>query len=70
MSLYVLDAVLWIFGIRGHIPQHGGFRAGRSESSFASTAGPLTRVLAASVVAVVFLSLVLWAAVWIAIKLL
>ena len=28
MSLYVLDAVLWIFGIRGHIPQHDDFRPG------------------------------------------
>jgi hypothetical protein len=70
MSLYVLDAVLWIFGIRGHISQHDGFYAGRSESWFAANVGRLMRVLAASVVAVVLPWLVLWAAVWFAIKLL
>lgn len=25
MSLYVLDAFIWILGIRGHIPQSGEF---------------------------------------------
>jgi hypothetical protein len=69
MSLFVLDAVLWIFGIRGHIPQDDGFPTGRSQSSAANT-GALMRVLAAVVTSVVFLSLVLWAAVWLAIKLL
>jgi hypothetical protein len=70
MSLYVLDAVLWIFGIRGHIPQNGDFGASRSESPFAANTSTLMRVLAAVVVSVVLLSLVLWAAVWLAIKLL
>jgi hypothetical protein len=74
MSLFVLDvvldAVLWIVGIRGHIPQHDGFPVGRSGSPFAANTGPLMRVLAAAVVAIVFLSLALWAAVWLAVKLL
>lgn len=70
MSLFMLDAVLWIFGIRGHIPQHDGFPDGRGGSSFAANVAPLMRVLAIAVVAVVFLSLVLWAAVWLAIKVL
>ena len=59
MSLFVLDAILWIFGIR----------AGRSES-FAANTGALMRVLAAVAMSVVFLSLVLWAAVWLSIRLL
>ena len=29
MSLYVLDAFIWILGIRGHIPQSGEFSHGR-----------------------------------------
>ena len=70
MSLFVLDAVLRIFGIRGHIPQNDGSPAGRSGSSFAANTSTLMRVLAATVVSIVFLSLVLWAAVWLAIKLL
>ena len=70
MTLFVLDAVLWIFGFRGHIPQNDGFRAGGSGSPFPANAGPLMRVLAAAVAAIAFFSLVLWAAVWLAIKLL
>jgi hypothetical protein len=70
MSLFMLDAVLWVFGIRGHIPQNDGFPDGGDGSSFAANTARLMRVLAAAVVSVVFLSLVLWAAVWLAIKLL
>jgi hypothetical protein len=70
MSLFVLNAVLWIFGIRGHIPHHDGFGAGRDESSFAASSSALMRVLAAAVIFVALLSLVLWVAVWLAIKLL
>ena len=68
MSLYVLDLVLFIFGIRGHIPQHDDSGAGPNRSSFASSTNRLMRILAAAVVAVLLLSLVLWAAVWLAIK--
>jgi hypothetical protein len=74
MNLFILDcilgAVLWVFGIRGHIPQLDGFPVGESGSSFALRTGALMRVLAAGVIAVGFLSLGLWAAVWLAIKLL
>jgi hypothetical protein len=70
MSLHVLDAVFWIFGIRGHIPQNGDFRAGRSESSLAAATGRVMRILAAFVVAFASLSLAVWAAVWLAIRLL
>jgi hypothetical protein len=70
MSLFLLDAVLWLFGIRGHIPQLDGFPAGRSGSSFAARTATLMRVLAVAVVSIGFLSLALWAAVWLALKLL
>jgi hypothetical protein len=70
MGLFMLDAVLWTFGIRGHVPQDDGFPDGRDGSSFAANTSKLMRILAAAVISVVFLSLVLWAAVWLAIKLL
>ena len=70
MGLYVLDAAIWILGIRGHIPQSGDFGPVRRESSFGTGHGALVRVLAAFVATVACLSLALWAAVWLAIKLL
>jgi hypothetical protein len=70
MNLYVLDAVVWIFGTRGHIPQHGDFPVGPNRPSLASNANRLMRFLAASVLAIALLSLVLWTAVWLALKLL
>jgi hypothetical protein len=70
MTLYVLDAVLWMSGIRGHIPQDGDFGAGRGgPSSAANSSRRLMRILAAIVVSVAFLSLAMWAAVWLAIRL-
>ena len=70
MSLFVLDAVIWILGIRGHIPQNGDFGPTPGESSFGARSNPLLRALAAFVVTVAVLSLVLWVAVWLTIKLL
>jgi hypothetical protein len=70
MSLLLLDVVLWVFGIRGHIPQHEGIQARRSGSSFAANTRTLMRILAIAVVSIGFLSLALWAAVWLAVKLL
>ncbi len=71
MSLFVLNVVLWALGIRGHIPRDDGpLPAGRSGSSLAGDTGALMRVLAVAVVAIGLLSLLLWAAVWLAIKVL
>jgi hypothetical protein len=70
MNLYVLEVVFWILGIRGHIPQNGNFGVGSERSSLTGSAGWMMRVLAAFIVAVLLLSLVLWVAVWLAIKLL
>jgi hypothetical protein len=66
MSAIILKVVLWIFGIRGHIPQSGGYGI-RSESSPGGTA--LMRVLATSIVTIAVLSLALWAGISLAIKL-
>ena len=70
MSLLVLDFVLWIAGIRGHIPRNDGFPVGRSDPSFGASSGALLRVLVVAAAVVASLSLALWAAVWLAIKLL
>jgi hypothetical protein len=69
MGLSVLDLVLWIFGIRGHIPRDGAFGGGPHHSSL-SGSNSLMRVFAAAVFAVALLSLAIWAAVWLAIRLL
>jgi len=45
MSLYVLDAFIWILGIRGHIPQSGAFAPVPGPSSFGASAGKLMRAL-------------------------
>jgi hypothetical protein len=60
MSLYILDAVLRILDIRGHIPQHGGFSAGRDDSP--ADTGHLMRVLAAIATGVAFVMLAVWLA--------
>lgn len=69
MSLYVLDAFIWILGIRGHIPQSGEFSPIAGRSSVGASAGALIRALATFIVMVAILSLVLSLAVWLAIKL-
>lgn len=70
MGLFVLDVLLRIFGIRGPLPHHDGLPAGGSGSPFAANSGALIRVLAVVLVSLGVLSLALWAAVWLAIKLL
>jgi hypothetical protein len=68
MGLYVLDAVFWMIGIRGHVPPNGDFPAGPNEPSLGANPNRLMRVLAAAVLAIAFLSLVIWAAVWLSLK--
>jgi hypothetical protein len=69
MSLYMLDAFIWILGIRGHIPQSGEFGHVGARSSVGTSAGALMRALAVFIAMVALLSLVLWLGVWLAIKL-
>jgi hypothetical protein len=66
MSPYILEVVLWIFGIRGHIPQSGGYGI-RSESSPSGAA--TMRIVATSIVTIAVLSLALWTVISLAIKL-
>jgi hypothetical protein len=68
MSLFVLDAIFRVFGIRGTIPGDDDFHGGPDRSSLTANSGRLMRILAVFVVIVAVLSLVLWAAVWLAIK--
>ena len=70
MSLFVLDAFIWILGIRGHIPQSGGYGPAPGQSSLGTNSGILIRALAAFVLMIGFFSLPLWAAVWLTLKLL
>lgn len=69
MSLYVLDAFIWILGIRGHIPQSGEFSPLAGRSSGGASAGAVMRALAVFIGMVALLSLALSLAVWLAIKL-
>jgi len=68
MSLFVLDAVLWVFGIRGHIPGHDDFPGDPHRPSLAADTGGLMRAVAALMAFAAFLSLGLWAAAWLAVK--
>ncbi|MDO9563861.1 MAG: hypothetical protein Q7J60_19760 [Bradyrhizobium sp.] len=68
MSLYMLDAFIWILGTRGHIPQSGDLAPLPDRSLFG--VGAVMRALAAFLVMVTILSLVLWLGVSLAIKLL
>ncbi len=68
MGLFVLDVILWLVGLRGHIPQFDDFRPVPSHGSPRSPA--LLGILAAFVGVFAVLSLALWATVWLAIQLL
>ena len=70
MGLYMLNAMIWILGIRGHIPQRDDVHAASSGSSFGAASSAAIRIVAATVASLAFLALVLWAAVWFAIRLL
>lgn len=68
MSLFILDVIFWVIGIRGHIPGHDDFPSKPDKSSLTADTGGLMRFLAIVAAIVALLSLVLWAAVWLAIK--
>jgi hypothetical protein len=67
MASLALDLVLWLIGVRGHIPRFDDFRP----IPAAPTAGAshIVRVLAIMAVVFAALSLALWGTVWIAIQL-
>jgi hypothetical protein len=68
MNLFVLDAVFRVFGSRGPAPGNDDFHGGPDRSSLAANGPSLTRILAVFVTIAALLSLVVWAAVWLAIK--
>ena len=67
MASFALDIVLWLAGIRGHIPRFDDFRP--VPAAPATGAGYVARVLAIMATVFAALSLALWGTVWIAIQL-
>ena len=68
MSLFVLEAIFRLFEIRGTIPRGDDFHGGPDRSSLTANTSRLARILAVFVVIFALLSLVVWAALWLAIK--
>ena len=68
MASFALDLVLWLIGIRGHIPRFDDFRP--VPAAPAAGANHLVRVLAVMAAVFAALSLAVWGTVWIAIHLL
>ncbi len=69
MRLCVLNFAILMLGIRGQVPRGGDFGDGRSRSPLTDN-GRLLRVLAVCVLSAALLSLTIWAAVWLTMKLL
>jgi hypothetical protein len=68
MALFALDLVLWLTGVRDHIPRFDDFRPIPTAPS--TSTGHLVRLLAIMTAVLAALSLAIWGTVWIAIKLL
>ncbi|OAF08442.1 hypothetical protein AYJ54_15230 [Bradyrhizobium centrolobii] len=68
MAPFALDLVLWLLGVRGHIPRFDDFRPVPAAPS--SGAGHLLRVLAVMASIFAALALAAWGTVWLAIRLL
>ncbi|MCK1284815.1 hypothetical protein IVB41_12900 [Bradyrhizobium sp. 44] len=68
MASFALDLVLWLTGVRGHIPRFDDFRP--VPSTPAVGASHLIRVMVISAAVLAALSLAVWGTVWIAIQLL
>ena len=66
MASLALDLVLWLTGVRGHIPRFDDFRPAPAPTAGVSY---IVRVLAITAGIFAVLSLALWGAVWIAIQL-
>ena len=62
MAPSALDLVLWLIGVRGHIPRFDDFRAAPAAGT-----GYLVRVLAITAIVLAALSLAVWSTVWLAI---
>jgi hypothetical protein len=69
MGYNIVQVVIWILEIRGHIPQFGNNHPLRHNAS-ADPSINLARLLAGFAVGVGLFALALWVAVWLAIRLL
>lgn len=68
MASFALDLVLWLTGVRGHIPRFDDFRPVPAAPT--AGAGHLMRMLALMASIFAALSLAVWGTVWLAINLL
>ncbi|MCK1383713.1 hypothetical protein [Bradyrhizobium sp. 21] len=68
MASFALDLVLWLTGVRDHIPRFDDFRP--VPSAPAAGTGHLVRVMIITAAVVATVSLAVWGTVWIAIQLL
>ncbi|QDP22096.1 hypothetical protein [Bradyrhizobium cosmicum] len=68
MAWLALDLVLWLTGVRGHIPRFDEFRPVPAAPAIGISS--IVRVLAITVAVFAALSLAVWGTVWIAIQLL
>jgi hypothetical protein len=68
MGLFAVDIVLWLSGIRGHIPRFDDFQP--MPVAPVSASGRMIRALATIVAVFAVLSLAVWLTVWLAITLL
>ena len=69
MALFALDIVLWLLGVRGHIPRFDEFRPVPS-TPVPEAGGAVMRMLASVIVGLGLLALGVWCAVWLALRLL
>jgi hypothetical protein len=70
MGHCVVEMVLWIFSIRGHIPQFDDYRPLAAEPFSPAGARALVGTLTVLVVMAALVAFAVWAAVWLAIHLL
>ena len=66
MASFALDLVLWLTGVRGHIPRFDDFPPVPSTPNVG--VGHLVRVMVISAAVLAALSLAVWGTVWIAIQ--
>ena len=61
MGLFAIELVLWLFGVRGHIPRFDDF--GPTPATPAAGPGGIMRAVAAIVAIVAVLTLAVWLAI-------
>ncbi len=70
MGYDIVGIVFWILDIRGHIPQFGDDYPIRNNASVKAGTSGVSGIIVGFLVSVALLALALWAAVWLAIRLL